>query len=133
MKCPYCQAADLVPGIRDAPYAYKRESTPLPGVTGDYCPACHAVVLGHREAERVTLLMAKFHQQVNATFVDPAFIANVRKKLQLSQRAAAALFGSSLSTFSRYENGRTKPPGGLVKLLEVLEGHPELLAEVRAV
>jgi len=34
--------------------------------------------------------------------------------------------------FSRYENGKTKPPLALVKLLKVLDRHPELLKVVRA-
>jgi len=34
--------------------------------------------------------------------------------------------------FSRYENGKTKPPLALVKLVKVLERHPDLLTEVRS-
>ncbi len=37
-----------------------------------------------------------------------------------------------VNAFSRYENGKTKPPLVLVKLLRVLEKHPDLLDEVRA-
>ena len=33
--------------------------------------------------------------------------------------------------FSRYENGKTKPPLALVKLLKVLDRHPDLLDEVK--
>ena len=35
------------------------------------------------------------------------------------------------SAFSRYENGKTEPPLALVKLLKLLDRHPELLNEVR--
>jgi len=50
---------------------------------------------------------------------------------------AIALLGSTHVSaphpaFSRYENGKTKPPLALVKLLKVLERHPDLLGEVRA-
>jgi len=69
---------------------------------------------------------------VNATIVDPGFIAHVRKKLRLDQREAAELFGGGVNAFSRYENGKTKPPLALVKLLQLLERHPDLLAEIRA-
>ena len=64
--------------------------------------------------------------------VDPAFIASVRKKLKLDQREAAEIFGGVVNAFSRYENGKTKPPLALVKLLKVLDSHPELLDEVKA-
>ncbi|MBV2235514.1 MAG: type II toxin-antitoxin system MqsA family antitoxin [Sterolibacterium sp.] len=33
--------------------------------------------------------------------------------------------------FSRYENGKTKPPLALVKLFRLLDRHPELLSEVK--
>lgn len=48
------------------------------------------------------------------------------------QRQAAAIFGGGVNAFSRYETGKTKPPLALVKLLKVLERHPDLLDEVRA-
>ena len=68
----------------------------------------------------------------NAAIVDPGFIASVRKKLALDQREAAEIFGGGVNAFSRYENGKTKPPLALVKLLKVLNRHPDLLNEVRA-
>ena len=40
-------------------------------------------------------------------------------------------FGGGVNAFSRYENGKTKPPLALVKLLKVLDRHPDLLSEVR--
>jgi HTH-type transcriptional regulator/antitoxin MqsA len=61
--------------------------------------------------------MLEFNKQVNASIVDPGFIARVRKKLALDQRQAAAIFGGGANAFSRYENGKTKPPLALVKLL----------------
>ncbi len=33
--------------------------------------------------------------------------------------------------FPRYENGKTKPPLALVKLLKVLDRHPDLLDEIK--
>jgi HTH-type transcriptional regulator/antitoxin MqsA len=75
--------------------------------------------------------MRAFNQQVNAAIVDPAFIVKVRKKLALDQRQAGEIFGGGVNAFSRYENGKTKPPLALVKLLKVLDQHPELLDEVR--
>jgi len=77
-------------------------------------------------------LMLAFNKQVNASIVDPEFIVSVRKKLELDQREAAEIFGGGINAFSRYENGKTKPSLALVKLLKVLDRHPDLLAEVRA-
>lgn len=132
MKCPHCAGADLVHDTRDMPYTYKGESTTLPTVTGDFCPACDESVLDARESARISALMLDFNKQVNASIVDPGFIMSVRKKLALDQREAAEIFGGGVNAFSRYENGKTKPPLALVKLLKVLDRHPDLLAEVRA-
>jgi HTH-type transcriptional regulator/antitoxin MqsA len=132
MKCPSCGQADLVRDTRDMPYTYKGEATIIPAVTGDFCPACDEVVLDANEARRTSALMRELTKQVNAAIVDPVFIANVRKKLALDQREAGEIFGGGVNAFSRYENGKTKPPLALVKLLKVLDRHPDLLAEVKS-
>jgi HTH-type transcriptional regulator/antitoxin MqsA len=131
MKCPACGAAQLVRETRDMPYIYKGETAAIPAVAGDYCPACGDAVLSAAESARVSAAVLDFNKQVNGTIVGPAFIASVRKKLALDQREAAEIFGAGVNAFSRYENGKTKPPLALVKLLRVLDRHPELLGEVR--
>jgi HTH-type transcriptional regulator/antitoxin MqsA len=131
MKCPICAKAELVHDTRDIPYTYKGESTVIPEVAGDFCPACGEAILDAAESARTSGLMLEFNKQVNAAIVDPEFISRVRKQLALDQREAAEIFGGGVNAFSRYENGKTKPPLALVKLLKVLEQHPDLLAEIR--
>jgi len=114
------------------PYTYKGESTVIPDVTGDFCPACGEVLTAPEESKRTMALMLEFNKQINASIIDPNFIAQVRKKLALDQREAAEIFGGGINAFSRYETGKTKPPLALVKLLKVLDRHPDLLDEVRA-
>ena len=133
MKCPTCDAAELVHDTRDQTYIYKGESTLLPAVTGDYCTACGESILDAQESRRTMDMMLSFHKQVNAAIVDPNFIIGVRKRLHLDQKEAAEIFGGGANAFSRSETGKTKPPLALVKLLKILDGHPELLSEVRSV
>ena len=132
MKCPVCGAAELIHDTRDMPYTYKGETTVIPAVTGDFCPACSESITDLAETNRVMKEMLAFNKQVNASIVDPAFIANVRRKLDLDQREAAELFGGGINAFSRYENGKTKPPLSLVKLFQLLDRHPDLINEVRS-
>ncbi len=132
MKCPVCGAAELIHDTRDLPYTYKGDTTVIPAVTGDHCPACSEVLLDREQGDRYSELVGAFQRQVNAAFVAPSFITEVRKKLALDQREAAEIFGGGVNAFSRYETGKTKPPLALVKLLKVLDRHPELLAEVRS-
>jgi HTH-type transcriptional regulator/antitoxin MqsA len=131
MKCPVCGAAELIADTRDLPYTYKGETTTIPAVKGEFCPACGESILGSAESDRVMREKQAFSKQVNTAIVDPAFIAQVRKKLALDQREAAEIFGGGVNAFSRYENGKTKPPLALVKLLKVLDRHPDLLEEIK--
>ena len=131
MKCPVCATTEMVPDTRDINYTYKGESTVIPAVAGDYCTACGEAVLSKDESARVSALMLDFNKQVNASIVDPSFITAVRKKLALDQREASEIFGGGVNAFSRYENGKAKPPLALVKLFKVLDRHPDLLAEIR--
>jgi HTH-type transcriptional regulator/antitoxin MqsA len=131
MKCPCCGAAELIHDTRDMPYVYKGETTTIQAVTGDFCPACAEVVLNREHGDRYSEAVGLFQRQLNAAYVDPSYIAKVRKKLDLDQRQAAELFGGGVNAFSRYENGKTKPPLALVKLFKLLDRHPDLLHEVR--
>jgi HTH-type transcriptional regulator/antitoxin MqsA len=131
MKCPNCGAAELVHDTRNMPYTYKGKETTILA-TGDSCPACGEMVLDMGESVRTSKKMLEFNQEVNAAIVDPEFIAKVRKKLRLDQREAAEIFGGGVNAFSRYENGKTEPPAALVKLLKVLDRHPDLLEEIKA-
>jgi len=130
MKCPNCGAAELIHDTRDIPYTYKGETTILKS-TGDFCTACGESIHDAEDSERVMSEMRAFSRQVNAAIVDPEFIVKVRKKLALDQREAAEIFGGGVNAFSRYETGKTKPPLALVKLLKVLDRHPELLEEIK--
>lgn len=132
MKCPSCGAARMMRDTRDVPYVYKGESTRIPAVTGDFCSACGEILLDQEQGDRYSEWIGQFQRQVNAAYVDPSYIAKVRRKLELDQREAAELFGGGVNAFSRYENGKTKPPLALVKLLKLLDRHPELLSEIRA-
>ena len=132
MKCPVCGAAELMQDTRDLPYNYKGEVTVIPAVTGEFCPACDEVLLNREQGDRYSELLGTFQRQVNAAFVDPHYITRVRRKLDLDQRQAAELFGGGVNAFSRYENGKTKPPLALVKLLKLLDRHPDLLDELRS-
>jgi HTH-type transcriptional regulator/antitoxin MqsA len=133
MRCPVCGEADLVLDTRDLPHTYKGETTIIPAVTAQWCSACGESITDSAETRRVMQAMRAFAKQVNAAIIDPAFILAVRKKLQLSQVEAADLFGGGgVNTFSQYETGNATPPFALIKLLRLLDRHPELLDEIKA-
>ena len=61
MKCPSCAAAELVHDTRDLPYTHKGESTIIPAVAGDFCPACDEAVLESGESVRTSALMLELN------------------------------------------------------------------------
>ena len=74
MKCPVCGAAELIRDTRDLPYTYKGETTAIPAVTGDFCPACSEILLDRGQGDRFSEMIGMFQRQVNAAFVDLDYI-----------------------------------------------------------
>jgi len=85
---------------------------------------CDLFAMGADEVLHGGLLDNSLAQQIPArTTFDVATVIHGEGRRDL---------GGGVNAFSRYENGKTKPPLALVKLLRVLEKHPDLLDEVRA-
>lgn len=126
-----CGGAELIHDKRDVLYTYKSRTKTIKAVEGDFCPECNEVVLDRLNGDSYGAEIRAFKRQVNEEIgVDPVFIAKVRKKLNLDQKEAGRIFGGGDNAFSRYERGRAKPPVALVKLLAILDKHPELFSEV---
>ena len=131
MKCHVCGGAELIADTRDVSYMYKGETTVIEDLTGDFCPSCSEIIMDRLNADLYGTAINSFKKQVNSASINPVFISTTRKKLDLDQRQAAELFGGGPNAFSRYENGRTKPPLALVQLFKLLDHHPELLQELK--
>mgnify|MGYP004716695621 CR=1 FL=1 len=141
MKCPACGNHEFFIGAKDVAYAYKGHNTIFHAVKGKHCLSCDEVIMSMDEADAFLALTAKFESEVDgaaggaaaasAQESEPAYIAKVRAKLALSQREANEIFGGGPNGFSRYENGKAQAPRSTVKLLRVLDSHPELLDEIR--
>jgi HTH-type transcriptional regulator/antitoxin MqsA len=120
----------MVRETHDVLYTYKGQTTTIPKVSGEYCPACKESLHNVEESEYLNAAMLAFTKEVNSVTVKPEFISETRKKLKLDQREAAEIFGGGPNAFSRYENGKTQPPLALVQLFKLLNKHPELLNEL---
>lgn len=53
--------------------------------------------------------------------------------MHFTQTAASKIFGGGVKAFSEYERGVTPPHPSTLKLLHLLNKHPEMLDEVRNV
>jgi len=114
--------------IMDETLSYGGQSLTLHGMKGDFCPECGEGVWDEESYRRYTEAQSAL---VRATKEDvSADIRRIRKSLKLTQTELSEVVGIGKVAFSRYERGETRPPAPLVKLLKLVERHPDLLAEM---
>lgn len=128
MKCPACGNPEMVTKIQDETLAYEGQSLTLHSMKGDFCPACGEGVWDEESYRRYTEAQASIIRAVKGDV--SADIRRIRKSLKLTQTELSEVVGIGKVAFSRYERGETKPPAPLVKLLKLVERHPDLLAEI---
>lgn len=111
--------------------AYAGRSDQVGGLAGWRCDACGEFEFepdsARRYAEAGDRLVAQAREQRRHE------VRRIRRKLGLTQRQAAALTGGGHNAFSRYERGEAEPMPAVVNLLQLLDRHPDLLAELDVV
>jgi len=129
LKCPSC-GAEMVRSIQDLHYVYKGNPLVVPALDVLVCAACgEALFAAPEDGARYD---AAIRAHISAVNLDSApDLRAIRKRLKLTQAEAGRIFGGGVTAFSRYERGEIKPPVALVKFFQVLDRHPELLAELK--
>jgi HTH-type transcriptional regulator/antitoxin MqsA len=98
------------------------------GLSGWRCGACGEVEFDADSARRYAAagdeLVLRGREQQSKE------IRRIRRKLGLSQVAAARLTGGGHNAFSRYERGEAMPMPAVVNLFRLLDRHPELLKDL---
>jgi HTH-type transcriptional regulator/antitoxin MqsA len=102
--------------------------TKIEGLSGRRCAACGDVefdaVSARRYAAAGDALVLRDQARQSKE------IRRIRRKLGLSQVAAARLTGGGHNAFSRYERGEATPMPAVVNLFRLLDKHPELLKDL---
>ena len=125
MRCPSCGHPEMVTKICDEILSYGGKSVVLHEMKGDFCPECGEGVWDPESYRRYTEEQAKLLDSLSSE------IRKIRKKLNLTQIQIAEVIGVGKMAFSRYERGQSRPAPSLVKLLRLMDRHPELLAEIQ--
>jgi HTH-type transcriptional regulator/antitoxin MqsA len=114
---------------KDETLSYSGQSVTVENLSGEFCPDCGEGIWDSESNQRLdeaqTALMNAARIKVSAD------IRRIRKSLKLTQAELAKHFGLGPLAFSRYERGKNQPPFLLVKVLSLLEKHPDLLEELR--
>ena len=128
MKCPACGNLEIVTKTKDETLTYGGQSLTLHLMKGDFCAACGEGVWDEESYRRYTEAQSAIVRAVKGDV--SADIRRIRKSLKLTQTELSEVVGIGKVAFSRYERGETRPPTPLVKLLKLVERHPDLLAEM---
>lgn len=128
-NCPQCGAAMARQEAHTETVEFEGESVRVEGLSGWFCTACDEAIFDDESAHRYgaagDALIGRAAERSQAE------IRRIRKKLGLTQVEAGELVGVGKIAFSRYERGESQPPGPLVKLLRLIDRHPELVTEIR--
>ncbi len=129
--CLNCEQADMHKETREVIARVGGLQRTVPDVFGWHCANCGEVEFLD-EAGSARYDAALQGLAAEAAAIEREALRAARKRLKLTQRAAAALTGGGHNAFSRYERGEAKPSAAVVNLFRLLDRHPELLDEVRA-
>jgi HTH-type transcriptional regulator/antitoxin MqsA len=104
------------------------KSAKVERLSGWRCPGCGEIAFDASSARRYAaagdaLVLSNRQRQSSE-------IKRIRRKLGLSQIAAARLTGGGHNAFSRYERGEAAPLPAVVNLFRLLDKHPELLKDI---
>ena len=128
MKCPACGNLETVTRVQEETLSYAGQSLTLQSMKGDFCPTCGEGIWDEESYRRYTEVQTAIIRAAKGAV--SADIRRIRKSLKLTQTELSEVVGIGKVAFSRYERGETKPPAPLVKLLKLVERHPDLLAEM---
>ena len=129
-ECLNCEARKGMVRFDDETFTIEHAgmTTIVQGLSGWRCETCGEVEFNAESARRYAaagdeLVLRNRERQSKE-------IRRIRRKLGLSQVAAARLSGGGHNAFSRYERGDTAPLPAVINLFRLLDKHPELLKDI---
>jgi HTH-type transcriptional regulator/antitoxin MqsA len=129
-KCLNCEAQKAMARFENETFAIEHAgiTAMVEGLSGWRCGACGEVEFDSDSARRYAAAGDELVRRDRERVAEE--IRRIRRKLGLSQLAAARLTGGGHNAFSRYERGETAPLPAIVNLFRLLDKHPELLKEI---
>ena len=129
-KCLNCDARKNMVRFEGETFTIRHAgmTAAVDGLAGWRCKTCGEVEFDAASARRYAaagdkLVLRERERQSRE-------IRRIRRKLGLSQIAAARLTGGGHNAFSRYERGEAAPLPAVVNLFRLLDKHPEFLKDL---
>jgi HTH-type transcriptional regulator/antitoxin MqsA len=126
--CPFCESGTLEQKAITETYTYKGHAFEIEQPS-ERCSECGEGILSGTDLEATDKQIREFQARVDGLLTSQE-IRRIRKKLKLTQKQAAQIFGGGPNAFSRYERGETTPLKATSNLLRLLDRHPEHLQEL---
>ncbi|MBI4183060.1 MAG: type II toxin-antitoxin system MqsA family antitoxin [Proteobacteria bacterium] len=129
-RCPNCEARKGMTRFESETFAidHAGATATVEGLSGWRCEACGEVEFDAASARRYAAAGDELVRRERER--QRKEIKRIRRKLGLSQVAAARLTGGGHNAFSRYERGDATPMPAVVNLFRLLDKHPELLKDL---
>lgn len=129
-KCVQCENPKAMRRFSNETFSIEHAGmkAKVEGLSGWRCGACGEVEFDAGSARRYAAAGDELVLRERAR--QSKEIKRIRRKLGLSQVAAARLTGSGHNAFSRYERGEAAPLPAVVNLFRLLDKHPELLKDL---
>ena len=129
-KCLNCESRRNMTRFGNETFTIKHAglTATVEGLSGWRCGACGEVEFDASSARRYAAAGDELVLRHRAK--QSREIRRIRRKLGLSQVAAARLTGGGHNAFSRYERGEAAPLAAVVNLFRLLDKHPELLKDL---
>jgi HTH-type transcriptional regulator / antitoxin MqsA len=129
-KCLNCESGKGMKRFEGETFAIEHAglTATVKGLSGWRCGACGEVEFDADSALRYAAAGDELVLRDRKRQSDE--IRRIRRKLGLSQVAAARLTGGGHNAFSRYERGEAAPLPAVVNLFRLLDKHPELLKDL---
>jgi len=113
------------------PVTYRQFSRMVHGLSGWRCGECSEVEFDPESAIAYGQVGDQLLHDAQQCVAQE--MRRIRRKLNLTQKSAVAILsGGGHNAFSRYERAEVEPPKPLMVLMSLLDRHPDLVEEVKA-
>jgi HTH-type transcriptional regulator / antitoxin MqsA len=118
-------------GERPDTIEYKGHTTQI-STEGWWCNACEEGILDGAALKKSEEAFMALKASVDG-ILGGAAVAEIRKKLKLSQRGAGELLGGGPRAFQKYESGQVMVSAPMSNLLQLLERDPRRVEELKQI
>lgn len=126
-QCQICCNGILHRKNKNVTYTFKGHSLTIEQ-PGSWCDSCDEGILSGDDIIATSKQIESFKK--NVKLKNAHKILELRKKLNMTQKAASQICGGGINAFHKYEKGEIDPPMATINLLTILANHPNLLNEI---